>query len=311
MTMMKLPFRPSTRCINRPAPGGAPKFISTDSENRRPRIESRILGLFLVIMFSAAALFGCASKTSLAQGNEELTVFAAASLTEAFVALGDVFHAAHPTVELSLNFAGSQQLANQLSEGASADIFASANPAQMDIVRQIGRVEKKSVQVFACNRLTVIFPADNPGHLARLSDLAKPGLHIVVAAEAVPVGAYTRSFLDKAGADPALGPGFRQGVLNNVASYEQSVRAVVSKVALGEADAGIVYETDVRAVEDGAIARLTIPDNLNVTATYLLAPLVDANQPGAAESFVQFLTGPTGRQLLSEYGFQTDCAGKP
>lgn len=232
-----------------------------------------------------------------------LNVLAAASLTESFTDLGQKFETAHPGTKITFNFAGSQQLAQQIRQGAPADVFASANMAQMAITFDSGRIVSGTQQVFARNRLVVVYPKDNPGKVAALGDLTKPGLRLILAAKEVPVGQYALDFLDKAARDPAFGPEFKAGVLKNVVSYEQNVKAVLSKVVLGEADAGIVYSTDAASEKSGKTARLDIPDALNSIAVYPIAALGDSAQPELATAFVDLTLAPLGQDLLAEYGF--------
>jgi molybdate transport system substrate-binding protein len=184
----------------------------------------------------------------------------------------------------------------------------------MDAVAAAGRVEPASVALFACNRLVVVASGDR---VAALSDLAAPGVKLVIGAEAVPVGAYSLAFLDAAATDPAYGEPFRAGVLGNVVSYEQSVRAVLSKVRLGEADAGIVYATDAQAAARTTASRTTasadvtvieIPAHLNQLAYYQVAPLRDAIAPEMTREFFSFLLSSEGKSTLTQAGFSTDCA---
>lgn len=235
----------------------------------------------------------------------DLTVFAAASLTDAFTRLGQQFEAEHPGARVSFNFGGSQTLAQQIGEGAPADVFASANRAQMQVAIDSGRIVSGTQQTFARNRLVVIYPAGNPAGLAALPDLARPGLQLVLAAAEVPVGQYSLDFLDKAAADPAFGPTYKEAVLANVVSYEENVRAVLTKVALGEADAGLVYASDVTGDGAAAVERLNIPDAFNTLAAYPLAALTDSAQPALAQAFVEFILSAEGQAVLAEYGFIT------
>lgn len=235
-------------------------------------------------------------------------VFAAASLTDVFAEIGSAFAASNPQATVTFNFAGSQQLASQLAEGAPASLFASADQRQMDAAVTAGRVEPASVALFACNRLVVVV---NGSQVVTLPDLAAPGVKLVIGADVVPVGAYSLAFLDAAGADPAYGEPFRAGVLANVVSYEQSVRAVLSKVRLGEADAGIVYATDAQAVSGTTAADVTvieIPAHLNQLAHYQIAPLRDAIAPEMTREFFGFLLSSEGKSILTQAGFSTDCA---
>jgi len=232
-----------------------------------------------------------------------LTVFAAASLADAFTAIGQNFSAANPGVEVTFNFGGSQQLAQQLAQGAPADLFASANIRQMAVVIESGRVVSGTVQIFVHNRLVVVTPVDNPAAVATLADLTKADLKIVLAAKEVPVGQYSLDFLEKAEADGSLGAGYRDAVLANVVSYEENVRTVLAKVTLGEADAGIVYHSDVTPVAAAQVQRIAIPDNLNTIADYPIAPLADSPHTALAQRFTDYLLSPEGQQILIEAGF--------
>jgi molybdate transport system substrate-binding protein len=232
-----------------------------------------------------------------------LTVFAAASLTGAFTELGQQFEAANPGVTVVFNFGASNALAEQINQGAPADVLASANQAQMEAAIAGGRIDAGTVAVFARNRLVVIFPAANPGGVKDLADLARPGLTLVLAAPEVPAGEYALDFLDKASQDPGFGAGFKEGVLGNVVSYEENVRAVLAKVALGEADAGVVYASDVAGAGAANVDRLDIPDALNTVATYPLAPLNDSAQPELARAFIELVLSAEGQAVMEGYGF--------
>jgi len=237
-----------------------------------------------------------------AQAPTTLTVLAAASLTESFTELGKTFETNNPGVKVAFSFAGSQQLAQQLDQGAPADVFASASPKYMTAAITSKRVNKEDAQTFVKNRLVVIFPKDNPADLTVLKDLAKPGLKIDLEDKAVPAGQYSLDFLDKAVKDPGFGASFKAGVLKNVVSYETDVKAVVSKVSLGEADAGIVYITDYNAASD-KLGKLDIPDALNTVATYPIAPISDSKNPDLAKTFVALVLSPEGQAVMAKYGF--------
>lgn len=251
-----------------------------------------------------ALLAGCgvAPAPAPASGGT-LTVFAAASLTDAFNAMGKAFEAANPGAKVAFSYAGSQQLAQQIGQGAPADVFASANTAQMDAAIKTGRVTTETQRTFARNRLVVILPKDNKAGIQELKDLAKPALKIVLADKAVPVGGYALDYLRKASATPELGATYSQTVLANVVSYEQDVKAVLSKVALGEADAGIVYATDVQGDAAAKVSRIDIPDALNTVATYPIAVLNDSKNAGLAKKFMSFVLAPEGQNILAKYGF--------
>ena len=254
-----------------------------------------------MLILAACMLAACQPRSAAAP--QTLTIFAAASLTGAFEELAGQFEAGHPGVDVVLNFAGSNQLAQQLALGAPADIFASANPQQMQVVLDAGRVASGAPQDFAGNRLVVIYPAGNPGGLQALPDLATPGMRLVLAAPAVPVGQYTLDFLDKASQASEFPAGYKDQVLANVVSYEENVRSVLGKVALGEADAGVVYTSDIQGSDAAEIGRLEIPDAFNTVATYPIAPLTDSAQPVLAESFISLVLSSEGQAVLETYGF--------
>lgn len=242
-----------------------------------------------------------AEPTAAATGGD-LVVFAAASLTEAFTDLGQQFEAANPGTRVIFNFAGSQQLSQQLGQGAPADVFASANARQMEVAIEAGRVVSGTQQVFVRNRLVAITPADNPGEVSTLQDLAKPGLKVVLAAEDVPVGGYSRDYLNKASQDPAFGEEYGDAVLANVVSYEETVKAVLTKVVLGEADAGIVYTSDITPDQADQVQQIEIPDELNTIASYPIAIVSDTQQPELADAFIAYVLSD-GQAILEGYGF--------
>jgi molybdate transport system substrate-binding protein len=232
-----------------------------------------------------------------------LTVFAAASLTDAFNEIGAAFKSDHPGMDLAFSFGGSQQLAQQIGQGAPADIFASANQAQMDALVKSGQVVSGTQKTFAKNRLIVIFPKDNPGGIRALTDLAKPGLKLVLAAKEAPVGQYALNYLEKAVKDTAFMPSYKDDVLKNVVSYETDVKSVLTKVTLGEADAGIVYASDISIGAGGQVSKLDIPDALNVIATYPIAVLKGSKNAKAANDFMDFVLSGDGQAILAKYGF--------
>lgn len=243
------------------------------------------------------------AETAASAPNGELTVFAAASLTDAFKEISSQFAAANNGATITFNFAGSDQLATQISEGAPADVFASANKKQMDNVIKAGEVISGTEQTFVRNRLVVVYPQENLGKLAALKDLANPGVKIVLAQKSVPVGAYALDFLTKASKLPEYTDTYSPTVLANVVSYEENVKAVLSKITLGEADAGIVYTTDAATVRDGSISTLEIPDDLNTIASYPIAATKNAANAELAQKFVEYVLSPEGQQILVKYGF--------
>jgi len=231
----------------------------------------------------------------------DVNVFAAASLTEAFGQLAKLAERQHPGWHVAAQFAGSQQLAMQIEQGAPADVFASADEHWMSHLGDRGLLAA-APRDFARNRLLVIVPQDNPGDVDHLEDLARPGIKLVLGAAAVPVGRYSRQLLEKLSRAPGFGADFRQRVLRNVVSDEENVKGVVAKVQLGEADAGIVYGSDVTAAVAGAVRALEIPEPDNVTATYPIAVLKNAPDPQAARDFVALVLSAAGQAVVRQHG---------
>jgi molybdate transport system substrate-binding protein len=246
----------------------------------------------------APTLMPTASATSMPEP-KTLTVFAAASLMNAFGEIGKTFETANPGVAIKFNFGGSQAIRTQIEQGAQADVFASANAKEMDAL-VIGKfVAVDSAQIFLTNQLIVIMPAQNPAGLSTLADLSKPGLKLVLAAREVPVGNYALQVLDKL--DTALGAGYKDKVLKNVVSYESDVKQVVAKVQLGEADAGIVYTSDTVAAPE--LNKIEIPAENNVIARYPMATLSQTKNSDLAQAFMNFVLSADGQAILQKWGF--------
>jgi len=256
----------------------------------------------LIIVLVGIFLLGC-TRNNLGDDATQIRVFAAASLTEALIEVNQQFEQSQPGVEVIVNLAGSQQLAQQLLFGAPADVFASANEYQMDLVAASDRIEPGSQKIFAYNRLVVIFPVDNPGGIHDLVDLAKPGVRLIVATEQVPVGRYTLDFLEMASQAPEFGQTYKQAVFGNIVSFEESVKFVLTKVSIGEADAGIVYVSDFIGAGSKKIRKLDIPDRLNPVARYPIAPILDSRNSKYADKFIDFILSPQGQEIFERHGF--------
>jgi len=257
-------------------------------------------------LLAAALAFGLAAcvrggSPSAPPAPTSLQVFAASSLTNAFDALAVEFELARPDVDVVLNFGASQALRTQVQEGAQADVFASANREEVLALAEAGLVDEQSIRTFAGNRLVVVLPPDNPAGISSLRDLARPGVRLIVADPAVPAGTYTLRALDSLAGDAAWGPAFRDSVLANVASQEVTVRAVLAKVELGEADAGIVYRSD--ASRAARLLRLDIPPGNNPLAEYPMAVLLQSPHAALAQAFVDFVLSDDGQLILESYGF--------
>lgn len=253
---------------------------------------SRAIGgrrVALTVAAGVLAACGGSGRDLASDVSGDITVFAAASLTESFEEIGQAFEAARPGSSVRYNFAGSQQLAGSLVDGAPGDVFASADERQMAAVADAGLLTAPA-QVFATNRLAIAVEPGNPLGIGGLGDLEDPSVAVVLAAEEVPAGQYAQEVLSNAGVD--VSP----------VSLEEDVRAVLSRVALGEADAGIVYVTDVAAA-DGRVDSVIIPDEVNVLARYPIAALDGARDAETAQAFVATVLGSAGRRILAEKGF--------
>ncbi len=238
------------------------------------------------------SIAGCGSDDAGGSGEGEettLTVFAASSLTDSFAELGKRFERSHDGVTVTFNFAGSSDLVAQLQQGAPADVFASADQENMDKAVADDLVEGE-VANFASNTLQIAVPPGNAGNVSSLQDLAKPGLNVVVCAPEVPCGAASQQ-VEKAG-----------GVDIEPVSEEQAVTDVLAKVTTGQADAGLVYVTDVIAAGDD-VQGVTFPESSTAVNVYPIAPLKDSENPQLAQEFVDLVTSREGQSVLRDAGF--------
>lgn len=263
----------------------------------------RALFLPLLLCFLLAACGGSTSgggTTTTASKEVTLNVFAAASLTESFTEIGKSFQAAHSGVTVNYNFGGSQLLEQQMASGAPSDVFASADTANMTKAANANLVSNP--QIFVKNKLVVIVPA-NSSRVASLKDLANKGIKIDIEAPAVPAGKYSLQVLSKMAQSPDYGKSYETAVKANFVSQEDNVKAVVTKVQLGEADAGFVYLTDVTAKVAPKVKEITIPDNFNVVAQYPIAVTKNSKDATDAEAFVQYVLSSDGQAVLQKYKF--------
>jgi molybdate transport system substrate-binding protein len=251
---------------------------------------------WLAIVALAAALAGCGHSDASSGGSgggsaaasKTLTVFAASSLTGAFQELGKQFEAAHQGVKVQFSFGGSSDLVAQIQQGAPADVFASADQANMDKLTGGGLVG--SPKLFATNTLEIAVPPDNPAGIRTLQDLTKKGVNLVVCAPEVPCGAAAQQVAHNAGL--TLRP----------VSEEQSVTDVLSKVEAGEADAGLVYVTDVQAA-GSAVRGIPFRESKKVVNVYPVATVKGSKQQDLGNQFVRLVTGADGRTVLHDFGF--------
>ncbi|MFC4908098.1 molybdate ABC transporter substrate-binding protein [Actinomadura gamaensis] len=252
-----------------------------------------------VAALSLLALAGCAdtgdgSSSSGGKGGgsgKTLTVFAAASLTETFTKLGKDFEGAHPGVRVRFDFGGSSTLAQQIAQGAPADVFAAASGTTMKTVADAGDASGRPT-VFARNRLVIAVPQGDPGKVRGLADLASSKLKVVLCAEQVPCGAAAKKALGAA------------HLTVTPVSQEQDVKAVLTKVRLGEADAGLVYRTDAKSAA-GQVQGIEFPESAKAVNDYPIAALSKAPQPALAKEFVQYVLSQPGKAALGAAGFES------
>jgi molybdate transport system substrate-binding protein len=246
----------------------------------------------LTAALAVLALAGCGAADDGGDDDEvtgTVTVFAAASLTDVFTDLGRQLEGEHPGLEVQFNFAGSSALATQLTQGAPADVFASADTDQMDVVTNDGIVSRAPV-LFATNSLEIAVPPGNPGGITGLADLADPARTIALCAPEVPCGAAAEKAFDAAGLTAAPD------------TLEEDVKAALTKVQLGEVDAALVYVTDVQAAGD-AVEGIEFPEAADAVNGYPICTLSDAPNPAGALAFVQLVTSDAGRKALAAAGF--------
>jgi molybdate transport system substrate-binding protein len=266
----------------------------------------------LMLVSIVVVLSACSSGNGATSGGSsrtggstmQLTVLGAASLSTVFPGIGNAFTASNPGVSVRFGFAGTDALVAQVEQGAPADVFAGASTKYGD---QLSGENLIGAPVpFATNSLVVIVPAANPAHISSPQDLSRSGIKVVIGAGTVPIGAYTRTVLTSL--DGVYGNGYSDAVLANVASEEDSVTTILSKVQLGEADAGFVYETDARAA-GAQVTSVELPAEAQAVATYPIAT-VDASKHGAeAQTFVDFVLEPRAQAMLAAAGFGPPPSG--
>ncbi|MEZ0352640.1 molybdate ABC transporter substrate-binding protein [Mycobacterium sp. pR1184] len=249
---------------------------------------------WLVCTIPVASLVACSSKPSSSPGQSSspsasIVVFAAASLKPAFTQLGQLFKADNPGSGVEFDFAGSSELATQLTQGASADVFASADTAQMDTLVKAGLLAGNPTN-FAANTLVIVTAPGNPRNIGSFADLATPGVSVVICQQPVPCGAATQRIEDST------------GVHLNPVSEETSVTDVLNKVTTGQADAALVYVTDAKNAKE-KVATVNFPEAAGAVNVYPIGVLKKASQPATAQKFVTLVTSDAGRKILAQYGF--------
>ena len=255
--------------------------------------------LLAALLCAAPACLGVQTDESAA---DELVVFAAASLTGAFGEIGGIYEN-DTDMSVAFNFDGSQSLRTQIENGAYADVVAFASNKHMNALKGAGLMNNSSVSVFTKNKLALIIPRDNPAGINNLSDLARPGVKIVLGTKDVPVGDYALQIIDKLANDSAYGPDFKEKVMANIISQETTVSFVVTKVALREADVGFAYVSDVTEDLASKVDQVEIPDQFNVIADYPMGLSAECRNPARGQEFMDLLKSEEGGAILEKYGF--------
>jgi molybdate transport system substrate-binding protein len=252
----------------------------------------------ILALLAMTALMLCAN----AQEPDELTVFCGAGLTGAFNEIGQLYENTSG-LSVNFNFDGIPALRAQIEQGAYADVIVSANLKHMDSLMAEGYIDNDTVKIFAGNKVAIIVPNDNPANITDLTDLAKPGVKILMGTKDLPAGDYTLQVLDKLAADSKYGPAYKEAVMANVVSEETTVNRIVSKVAMGEADAGFAFISDVSPQMVGKVTRIAVPDEYNAVGKFPLGMLKQSKHPKEAQSFIDLVMSEEGQAVLDKYGF--------
>lgn len=253
-----------------------------------------VVNLLLIMAFTSSVAGG--------ETGGEVIAFTAASLTGASGELAEAFESEYTGYSVTFNLAGTQDLKTQVMNGADADVFISASPKYTNELKNGGYFINDTVQDLVSNWITVIVPADNPGEITTLADLAKPGVMIAMGTEEVPVGINTRKVIDKIANQSEYGSDWKDAIYANMVTYEVAEPSVVEKVKLGEVDAGFVYQSSSSASGD-AIWKIEIPKDLNEIQYYHIAILTETKKPDGAAAFEEFMLGATGHEILERFGF--------
>ena len=270
------------------------------------RFTLTLVGGFVFSCLLVAALAGCGGESGAATGGGQeqggtLTVFAASSLTDAFGELARIFEERNPGVEVRQSFESSSTLLTQIQQGAPADVFASAAEEEMNSAAKDDLVAGEP-EIFVRNREVIMVPQENPAGIESMRDLASPGTRLVLAEDGVPAADYAMEILGKA--DAEYGGNFKRNVLSNVVSREADVRASVSRVALGDADATFGYASDYTPDIRDRVRVVEVPESLNIVASYPIAALQDAKNPGLAREWVDLVVSEKGQRVLEKWGFE-------
>ncbi|MCK9566271.1 MAG: molybdate ABC transporter substrate-binding protein [Methanothrix sp.] len=252
------------------------------------------LSLLCSLLFIASA--------GLAEVQQDLTVYCGAGLTGALSEIGEIYENSS-NMSVKFNFDGVPALRAQIEQGAYADVLVSASVKHMKALQSEGFMDNQTVQIFARNKVAIIVPNDNPANITGVKDLADPGVKILMGTKELPAGDYALLVMDNLAADKEFGPAFKDAVLANVVSLETTVNRIVSKVALGEADAGFAFISDVSPQMVGKVTRILIPDKYNVIGDFPVGVLTQSKYPEQSQAFIDVLMSDEGQSILDKYGF--------
>ena len=262
-------------------------------------LAAAILALMVLAGMMAAVAVDLGTQTD---PDEELIVFCGAGFTGAISEIGEIYENISGR-RVRFNFDGLPSLRVQIAEGAYADLLISPDQRYMDPLVDEGFIEKDTVEVFAGNLVAVVVPANNPANITTIRDLAAPGTKIVMGIKELPIGDHALQVLDQLAEDPEYGPAYKEAVLANVVSLETRVTGIVSKVALGEADAGFAFMSDVTPQMKEKIRKIPLPEGYNVRGDSSIAVLSQSDNSEAAEAFLDLLMSNDAQAILDEYGF--------
>jgi molybdate transport system substrate-binding protein len=267
----------------------------------------RSIAIFAVVAVglagAAMAMERSRSPVAPTGARTRILVFAASSLTDAMPDLTEAFEKTNPDLHVDVNFAASSRLALQIREGMPADVFVSAGQAPMARAQESGRIDPTSVTTVAGNRLLLITPADNPAGIREVADIGTKRMALTVAAPGVPAREYTDKMVHKVTATGAYGEAFLERYARNIASEENNVRQVAARVAMGEADAGVVYATDLTPEIRERVLAFPVPATYGVKAEYVTGTLGDSKRLDSARAFQEFLLSDSAATILADHGF--------
>ncbi len=268
-----------------------------------------VIALVVCILLLTAGCTGTSTVSPKANASgtaesQQIIAFTAASLKGASATLGPAFEAANPGYSVAFNLDGTQALKQQVESGAQPDIFISASNTYTNDLKSRGYLVNETVRPFSSNYIIVILPASNPGNITSLADLGEPGKSIAMGTKEVPVGSNTRIVIDKLAAN-TFSTAWKEALYNNVKTYETAEPAIVTKVSLGEVDAGFVYESSYKAATAGTLTAIDIPAESNALQMYTIGILASSTRQDAAQKFEDFVLSAQGQQILADFGFRS------